>query len=335
MKKIYLYLMLALPFLGGNCASDPNTGQSELQEPVSFTINEAKEFFESIIQTNVNSRIQPYKNILNPGEFTPQWDNAVCSTEGRFHCVQVPIHAQYRFRTIRSEFKDCSAQAYGVDTEQRLVLLKSRATKALSMLIVTLIPDRDYAESNKDRMTGRSLSDTDKERFEGLVLGHSVIRGRLFSVEQYENGLKKEYVYFYDQSETSAEETLAANQMLKNVSILKKANIQTRGDYESSWEVCTCGGYGCAACNGVGEDWGPSQKPKPGDDNYNGGDGGGDGSEYNPGEPTSGDGGKDPTPDSVTDSRPDPPCCASCSCTVYPDPSGHYYCSNCGHDTTI
>lgn len=326
MKKIYLYLMLALPFLGGNCASDPNTGQSELQEPVSFTINEAKEFFESIIQANANSRIQPYKNILNPGEFTPQWDNAVCSTEGRFHCVQVPIHAQYRFRTIRSEFKDCSAQAYGVDTEQRLVLLKSRATKALSMLIVTLIPDRDYAESNKDRMTGRSLSDTDKERFEGLVLGHSVIRGRLFSVEQYENGLKKEYVYFYDQSETSAEETLAANQMLKNIRVFKSMNAMTRSDGENTCPICNGGSSHCSACAGGGPSVpGPDENPEES----------GPGSEYNPGEPTSGDGGKDPTPDSVTDSRPDPPCCASCSCTVYPDPSGHYYCSNCGHDTTI
>lgn len=320
MKKIYLYLMLALPFLVGNCASDPNVGQSEPQEPVSLTINEAKEFFESIIRANANSGTQPCKNILNPGEFTPQWNNAVCSTEGRYYCVQLPINSQYRFRAIRSEFKECSAQAYRVDAEQRLVLLKSKVTKALSMLIVTLIPDRDYAESNKGRLTGRSFSGNDDDKFQGLVLGHSVIRGRLFSVETYTNGLRKKRVYFYIPDGEYAEKTLIANEMLKNVNVIKKANIHTRNGYESPWDVCVCGGQGCAACNGFGQDWWP--KPDDDDPGKETEDGSGNNEGSNPG---SGDV-KDATPEESNSgsSSPNITHCPYCN-----DRLQRLYCVNC------
>lgn len=332
-----LYLALLLPFLLGGCSSEPSIEQSQTQESASFTIDEAKTFFEDIILSNANSEIESCKNVFAPGEFTPLWNNAICSTEGGYYCIQVPINTQYRFRAIRSEFKNCNAQAYGVDAEQRLILLKSRATNSLSMLIVTLIPDRDYADSNKDRTTGRTLSGRDKERFEGLVLGHSVIRGRLFSVEKYEAGFRKKRVCFYNEHEICAEEILAANEMLKNVSILKKAIIQTRDEYESPWEVCVCGGQGCPACNGVGQDWG--QNPKPGDNNpgSESGGGSGGGGDFNPGSPDFGSGGTtppiDPTPTPGTGHGTS--YCASCGMKVSPDSSGYYDCSNCGHATRI
>lgn len=311
------YLALLLPFLLGGCSSEPSIEQSQTQESASFTIDEAKTFFEDIILSNANSEIESCKNVFAPGEFTPLWNNAICSTEGGYYCIQVPINTQYRFRAIRSEFKNCNAQAYGVDAEQRLILLKSRATNSLSMLIVTLIPDRDYADSNKDRTTGRTLSGRDKERFEGLVLGHSVIRGRLFSVEKYEAGFRKKRVCFYNGHEICAEKTLAANEMLKNMRVFKCANAKTRSDGESC-ELCHNNGNSCPVCGGG---FGNNKSDSDTD--------------YNPGGSSSGDGGKDPTPETVTDPRPDTPCCTSCGMKVSPDSSGDYYCSNCGHATRI
>lgn len=278
------YLALLLPFLLGGCSSEPSIEQSQTQESASFTIDEAKTFFEDIILSNANSEIESCKNVFAPGEFTPLWNNAICSTEGGYYCIQVPINTQYRFRAIRSEFKNCNAQAYGVDAEQRLILLKSRATNSLSMLIVTLIPDRDYADSNKDRTTGRTLSGRDRERFEGLVLGHSVIRGRLFSVEKYEAGFRKKRVCFYNGHEICTEKTLAANEMLKNMLVFKCANAKTRSDGESTCPICNGNSSHCSACAGGGPSVpGPDENPEEENGSGSGGGGG-----YNPGGSDSG-----------------------------------------------
>lgn len=282
-KNYYLCWGLFLALLAGGCASDLQSERSETPDSTVFTVNDAKVFFESIVQGAGTT--PPHKNLLNPGEFMPQWNQAVSSVDEGCYCIQVPIHTQYRFRALTSIFENCSARAYDVDVEQRLVLLKNRTTSNLSMLIVSLIPDKEYAKSHKNRITGRALSDNDK--FNGLVLGYSVIRGRLFSVEKYENGLRKERLYIYNPDKEYAGKAKIANELLKNISILKSTNVMTRNDMEYNPDsdnhegdgtsepetpapdnTCPyCFGAGCHVCNGTGN-WGWPDNPgeqDPGD----------------------------------------------------------------------
>lgn len=201
-------------------------------EDAEITVEQAREFFEQELLTRNDDT--PTPNILSPGDFTPQWDNAQISQNYRIACVDVPIIPTYRYRAIRSEFRRGQAQAYIVNVSQKVVIVKDRESGAMASYVISLIPDKDFAAKHKGDISDLFLNANDRGKYSGAIF-------------YTRHGLPVNYVHYTDGSEDCNISTLGdidgaakaenlRNIMKKFVGIKfnKTSNILSRGEsYEN------------------------------------------------------------------------------------------------------
>ena len=155
-------------------------------EDAEISVEQAREFFEQELLTRNNDTPSP--NILSPGDFTPQWDNAQISQNYRIACVDVPIIPTYRYRAIRSEFRRGQAQAYIVNVSQKVVIVKDRESGAMASYTMSLIPDKDFAAKHKGDISDLFLNANDRGKYSGAIF-------------YTHHGLPVNYVHYTDGSE--------------------------------------------------------------------------------------------------------------------------------------
>ncbi len=201
-------------------------------EDAEISVEQAREFFEQELLTRNDDTPSP--NILSPGDFTPQWDNAKVSQNYRIACVDVPIIPTYRYRAIRSEFRRGQAQAYIVNVSQKVVIVKDRESGAMASYIMSLIPDKDFAAKHKGDISDLFLNANDRGKYSGAIF-------------YTHHGLPVNYIHYTDGSEDCNISTLGdidgaakaenlRNIMKKFVGIKfnKTSNILSRGEsYEN------------------------------------------------------------------------------------------------------
>ena len=201
-------------------------------EDAEISVEQAREFFEQELLTRNDDTPSP--NILSPGDFTPQWDNAQISQNYRIACVDVPIIPTYRYRAIRSEFRRGQAQAYIVNVSQKVVIVKDRESGAMASYTMSLIPDKDFAAKHKGDISDLFLNANDRGKYSGAIF-------------YTRHGLPVNYVHYTDGSEDCNISTLGdidvaakaenlRNIMKKFVGIKfnKTSNILSRGEsYEN------------------------------------------------------------------------------------------------------
>ncbi len=201
-------------------------------EDAEISVEQARKFFEQELLTRNDDTPSP--NILSPGDFTPQWDNAQISQNYRIACVDVPIIPTYRYRAIRSEFRRGQAQAYIVNVSQKVVIVKDRESGAMASYVMSLIPDKDFAAKHKGDISDLFLNANDRGKYSGAIF-------------YTHHGLPVNYVHYTDGSEDCNISTLGdidgaakaenlRNIMKKFVGIKfnKTSNILSRGEsYEN------------------------------------------------------------------------------------------------------
>lgn len=201
-------------------------------EDAEISVEQAREFFEQELLTRNDDTPSP--NILSPGDFTPQWNNAQISQNYRIACVDVPIIPTYRYRAIRSEFRRGQAQAYIVNVSQKVVIVKDRESGAMASYVISLIPDKDFAAKHKGDISDLFLNANDRGKYSGAIF-------------YTRHGLPVNYVHYTDGSEDCNISTLGdidvaakaenlRNIMKKFVGIKfnKTSNILSRGEsYEN------------------------------------------------------------------------------------------------------
>ena len=198
-----------------------------------ITISEARSFYENEILSRADTECK-CPDMLSPGDYTPQWDNAKMSQNNRIACVDVPIIPTYRYRAIRSEFRRGQAQAYIVNVSQKVVIVKDRESGAMASYIMSLIPDKDFAAKHKGDISDLFLNANDRGKYSGAIF-------------YTRHGLPVNYVHYTDGSEDCNISTLGdidgaakaenlRNIMKKFVGIKfnKTSNILSRGEsYEN------------------------------------------------------------------------------------------------------
>ena len=201
-------------------------------EDAEITVEQARKFFEQELLTRNDDTPSP--NILSPGDFTLQWNNAQISQNYRIACVDVPIIPTYRYRAIRSEFRRGQAQAYIVNVSQKVVIVKDRESGAMASYVMSLIPDKDFAAKHKGDISDLFLNANDRGKYSGAIF-------------YTRHGLPVNYVHYTDGSEDCNISTLGdidgaakaenlRNIMKKFVGIKfnKTSNILSRGEsYEN------------------------------------------------------------------------------------------------------
>jgi len=142
---------------------------SILSQELGITVSEARSFYENDIMSRAETECKS-PNVLSPGDYTPQWDNAEMSQNSRIACVDVPIIPTYRYRAIRSEFSRGHANAYRVDVSQKLVIVKDRESGAMASYIMSLIPDKGFAAKYKGDISNIFLNANDRGRYSGIMV---------------------------------------------------------------------------------------------------------------------------------------------------------------------
>jgi len=132
--KYFIYTIL-VSVLATSCIHYTDEQSIALSDAVTdITVSEARGFYENDIMSRADTECKS-PNVLSPGDYTPQWNNAEMSQNRRIACVDVPIIPTYRYRAIRSEFSRGHANAYRVDISQKLVIVKDRESGAMASYI--------------------------------------------------------------------------------------------------------------------------------------------------------------------------------------------------------
>lgn len=191
MKKLYYFLSIALCaalLFMHSCATNFNENISENspEDGVSFTIAEAKQFFEQQY-TEICTRsagINKHKGRLSPGDFTPQWNKAVVAANDLIECVNIPIISHYGYRAARAEFVNGRSRTNLVNVTQKLLVVKGK-NGDLSMHLLSLIPDK---KSVNKQTQSQFIHAGAKNSYSGLAVYSSVRNAKISLVKNYVNG---------------------------------------------------------------------------------------------------------------------------------------------------
>ena len=133
-KVIRLLLLICSAAVIPDCAKIPELHEQEAEPDsrVSLSVEEARRYFESEYGTlSVTKTVNGEARVpwLMPGDITPMWEKAVESWKGNTASVDVEVIPTYRYRAVRSEFRNGKAEAYSVDVYQKLVVVNDLVKK--------------------------------------------------------------------------------------------------------------------------------------------------------------------------------------------------------------
>ena len=237
MKGPVRFLVLSLLLLSA-CVEDSVVNAPPGEGSVDFTIEEARNFFESQTERNLqgtraDGSLQQ-SNPFNPGDFTPVWDKAKTSQSRERASVDIPILSSYRFRALQSSFNHGRSKVDAVNISQKLVVVKDLTTGRLGSYILTLIPDSSCGAKDVD-WCSRFLNSGDKGKFSGLALYTESSFGLLIRVSQYREGRKINGVYIPGPKAELQEKMLRVKSMLHDIRIGRAASRATRGGEDDWW----------------------------------------------------------------------------------------------------
>lgn len=191
---IYFYLLLVALCLSFMACIKQDDGQQQQSSPkCSFTIDEAKAFFES--QQASTTRVGEKAAPLSPGDFTPLWAHAQTAQDRQLSSVHIPITSQYRYQVIRNEYKNGSVSAHNVCVTQKLIVVKGHTNNAMTQYMVTLIPDYTYYTKHKGEIDTEFLTIEAISDFSGIVIYTHPILRIIVRVNQYRKGAKIAGIY--------------------------------------------------------------------------------------------------------------------------------------------
>ena len=203
-------------------------------EDAEISVEQAREFFEQELLTRNDDTPSP--NILSPGDFTPQWDNAKVSQNYRIACVDVPIIPRFGYRAIRSEYKLGKATAYTVRVSQKLIVVKDRESGDMAQYIMSIIPDKEFAAKHKGDISNLFLNANDRGRFSGILL--YTCHGIPVRLSKYIDGKRVEGISTCGVAgkQKYKELLLKIYKSLSDIKVLRYAGITSRSGEDPGWD---------------------------------------------------------------------------------------------------
>jgi len=174
MRKLN-YLMILLLLLGSySCKDELDYEQQGYDDgrPLPGVVQEARSFFEEYA---ANMTLSDEISGLSPGNFAPEWNKAVVTTdEGNYVCVNVPIVSERTFQGLFYSNYDPvqrpSDESYWSAAGQKLIVVKEPGTGNFGCYILTIIPDEANASTNYDAVNKMYNACDPNTKFSGTVL---------------------------------------------------------------------------------------------------------------------------------------------------------------------
>ena len=257
-KVIGLVLLIGAAAVIPDCAKIPELHEQEAEPDsrVSLSVEEARQYFESGYGTlSVTKTVNGEARVpwLMPGDITPMWEKAVESWKGNTASVDVEVIPTYRYKAVRSEFRNGKAEAYSVDVYQKLVVVKKHDDETgedrMGQYILTLIPDKGYDRSHRGNVAEKFINTGDKGSYSGLAV--YFCRGLPMRLDRYEGGEKACWISAFGTKDTQ-EFVRRVNMIcreLGKIKFLRGRAVQTKYG-EDIWDDGTDGDWDYGSMDG-------------------------------------------------------------------------------------
>lgn len=243
-KSTYIYTVLcviAIVISIVNC-KDEDLLESNLQTGMEdFSLQEAKNFFQTQAHANLTlSRSLDNKRnkTVSPGDFVPNWDAAVGSTNNGLACYDIPITPTYHFKAIYVDERNGKPSAGKVNVYQKLVIVKDVKSNRMDQYILTLIPSKLYDNRNGAQTCSNFINCADKGSFTGVALYSCVYSQVTARISTYKNGVKTGGVFLLNASGKTnlSDKYEQARALASTVYIQKKKMVLTRGEDDYNYD---------------------------------------------------------------------------------------------------
>lgn len=152
-------------------------------------------------------------NNLNPGPITPNWDDAVMSTNQVNSFVNVPVNVTNNY-LVKSPYNED-----WVPVSQKLVVIQEDATRRRNIYLLNLIPEGEFAVTHKGDISGSCQAEEMPGNFTGLAVYTKLQGGLPVYVSSYREGYLEEAVFLLDEGYTLDENVERINTLLKGYSL--------------------------------------------------------------------------------------------------------------------
>ncbi len=200
--------MLTVPIVRCTKECDDNKHMRDTSDDKKIiTVSQAKEFVESSCPSQPTTRsgvedIPDWNGYYPfiPGEYTPDWSNAVEGQRAGLGCVDIPIDATNRYVAMSYYYtEEDSIVFYAVRILQKLIVVKEEDSGVTAKYLLSLIPDINYSKGRYCRAVLDSFTNVGRKGdYCGLAVYTIPETGELIRVSRYENGEYCDGVYIFD-----------------------------------------------------------------------------------------------------------------------------------------
>lgn len=245
MKTRHLFEVSLLCLLGllYACVHDPTIEEQRSNTHNDLlTVSAAREFVEKQLSLKTRAHTTKSKG-LEPGDFSPLWNEAKMSQNAKVGSVDVPIIPQYNYYALRCEEKNGKIKVHKVRISQKVVVIKAKDNGRLSSYLLTLIPDGDYYAKNKNKFD--EFLNSGSHNFSGVVVYYDIHARHTVRVNKYVKGHKTAGIYLMCNSKDWDKRVKIAKKILGPIRIAKSANKMTRSFDEEPDPCPFCGDPWC------------------------------------------------------------------------------------------
>jgi hypothetical protein len=164
-----------------------NLWYDNILEHPEFSLQEAKDAFQSRKESYQSSNRHNTEIGLPAGDFEPEWDRAIASvnpTRENLLYYTVPIKSSYKYKAVLLDTPDLE----WVYVYQKVVVMKDIQDNSINFYLISLVPELDFEERNQGFVAENFVFFKEDNYFSGVSISSSMFSGLIVSCEQIKNG---------------------------------------------------------------------------------------------------------------------------------------------------
>ena len=177
-----------------------NLWYDNILEHQEFSLQEAKDAFQSK-KAKYDSMNRQYNRVgLPAGEFEFEWDRAIASVNpnrGDLLYYTVPIKSPYKYKAVMLDTPDLE----WVYVYQKVVVRKDTQDNSIYFYLMSLVPDLDFEKRNQGLVAENFVYLKEDNYFSGVNITSSLFSGLIASCEQIKNGRRKSRIFIPSKEE--------------------------------------------------------------------------------------------------------------------------------------
>ena len=191
-----------------------NLWYDNILEHQEFSLQEAKDAFQSK-KAKYDSMNRQYNRVgLPAGEFEFEWDRAIASvnpTRENLLYYTVPIKSPYKYKAVLLD----TPELKWVYVYQKMLVMKSAQDNSVNFYLISLVPNLDFEERNQGFVAENFVFLKEDNNFSGVSIFSSLFSGLIKDSEQIINGRIIKRVFIPSREEEITERIATAKSILQ------------------------------------------------------------------------------------------------------------------------